>query len=549
MNLSAQEQQLKVVKRLIAVREARDNLLPFLQLTMPDDKDPEDASKSRYQITPQAILLCQIMEKVERGELKRVAVSIGPQFGKSQIISRATPAWSIGRNPYINQILGSYNQDFANEFGFEVRNIVQSQVYKQVFPEAALMKGGTAKDLLMTTVGGKSAFVGVGGSGTGKPADRFTVDDPYRNAEDAGSESFREKVWQWFNGVVFSRCHDGTAIVIVHTRWNLDDLIGRLCDPQHPERKGRYKGLEKRWTYFNLPAVVDDPKLADALGLKLEVPSLELFPTPGDYEAVIEQFGRKPMSALWPGRKSLPLLAEAKQSDAYTFNALYMGHPAPDDGDYFRKENLVEYEREELPKDLRMYGASDHAVSSKQRRDYSVIGCVGVDPHDHIWVMPDVVWQRMPTDRMVEELIAQFRIHKPGLWWMEDELISKSFGPFLFKRMAEERVFTTSVAPVRPGKDKETRGRAIQGRSAMKMVHFPKFAPWWPAARGQLLTFPHGANDDFVDWLSLIGLGLTTLLKAAHPEAQQKIPSGSINWLLRNARQRAEAAERKERVW
>lgn len=549
MTNDPQSQQLKVVNRLIAAKEAHDHLLPFLKLTMPDDKDPEDAAKSRYQVTPQSLLLCEIMEKVERGELKRVAVSIGPQFGKSQIISRAAPAWSVGRNPHLNQILGSYNQDFANEFGFEVRNIMESPVYKQVFPEAGLMKGGAAKDLLMTTKGGKSAFVGVGGSGTGKPADRFTVDDPYRNAEDAGSESFREKVWQWFNGVVFSRCHDGTAIVIVHTRWNLDDLIGRLCDPQHPERKGRYKGLEDRWTYFNLPAVVDDPGLAKALGLTLREPARDQFSSDTDFKAVVEQFGTKPMSALWPGRKSLPLLAEAKQSDAYTFNSLYMGHPAPDDGDYFKKEHLVEYERNELPANLRIYGASDHAVSSKQRRDYSVLGCVGVDEFDDIWVLPDLVWQRMQTDKTVEELISQFKIRKPGIWWMEDELISKSFGPFLLKRMREEQTYTTALVPVRPGKDKETRARAMQGRMAMKKVHFPKFAHWWPAARGQILTFPHGANDDFVDWLSLIGLGMTTQIRAEHHEEKKKVPSGSINWMLRSSKLRAAQEQRKAQVW
>jgi hypothetical protein len=361
-------QQLKVVNRLIAVREARDDLISYLRLTMPDSDDPDDVNKSRFIVTPQAKLLCEVMEKVEHGKLKRVCVSIGPQMGKSQIISRGAPAGSIGRRPTLNQILGSYNQDFANEFGFEVRNLIESNTHAQVFPEAQLMKGGKAKDLLMTTAGGKSAFVGVGGSGTGKPADRFVVDDPYRNAEDANSEVFREQVWRWFNGVVFSRCHDGSAIVIVHTRWHQDDLIGRLCDPTHPERLGRFKGLERGWTYINLPAVVDDPKLAAALGLTLEVQT---------NPEVVEQFGTKPISALWPGRKSLPLMAEAKRMDPYTFNSLYMGSPAPDDGDYFKKEQLVEYDVHDLPTNLRKYGASDHAVSAKARRDYTVIGCVG----------------------------------------------------------------------------------------------------------------------------------------------------------------------------
>jgi predicted phage terminase large subunit-like protein len=537
---TTEDKQLRVINRLIAAREAKDDLLKFLQLTMPDANDPDDATKSLYQVTPQARLLTEIMHKVDRGELKRVAVSIGPQFGKSRIISVAGPAWAIGRNPRFHQILGSYNNDFASEWGFEVRNIVESATFKQVFPDATLLKGGKAKDLLVTTEGGKSAFIGVGGSGSGKPADRFVVDDPYRNAEDANSEVYREQVWRWFNGVVFARCHDATAIVILHTRWHQDDLIGRLCDPTHPERQGRFKGLEKRWTYINLPAVVDDPKLAQALGLTLSVQT---------DKDVIEQFGTKPMSALWPGRKSLPLLAEAKHSDPYTFNSLYMGSPAPDDGDYFKKEQLLEYMPEDLPRVLRKYGASDHAVSTKQRRDFTVIGCVGIDEHDDVWVLPDLVWERMETDRTVEELIQKFRDHTPQLWWMEDEMISKSFGPFLFKRMQEEKVYTTAIDPIRPAKDLRTRARSAQGRMQMRKVHFPKFAPWWPKARGQMLIFDSGANDDFVAWLALIGLGLTKELRPPAEKPAERKPSGSLGWMLKNSMLRAQGEQRKKAVW
>jgi predicted phage terminase large subunit-like protein len=530
------EQQLKAVNRLIAAAEARDSLLAYLKLTMPDPEDIEDAKRTRYIVTPQARLLCEVMEKVERGELKRAAVSIGPQMGKSQVISRAAPAWMAGRNPYDDMILGSYNQDFANEFGFEVRNLMTSSAHRQVFPDSELMKGGGSKDLLVTQQGGKLAFVGVGGSGTGKAAARFIVDDPVRNSEDANSQTFRDRVWNWFNGVVFSRTTDKTAIVIVHTRWHQDDLIGRLCDPSHPERDGLYKGLSKRWTYINIPAVIEDPALAQALGLTLSVP------TDPD---VIEQFGKKPMSALWPGRKSLPLLAEAKQSDPRTFGALYMGKPAPDEGEYFKADYLVEYDRKDLPKNLRKYGASDHATTKKQRRDSTVIGTIGVDEDGDIWVLPDLVWKRIETDQTVEELLTQFQVHRPALWWLENELISRSFGPFLRKRMNEEKVYVT-LDPITPGQDLEQRARAIQGRMAMQRVHFPKFAPWWQSARTQILTFPYATHDDFVAWLALIGLGLTKLQGAGKPKDKKDTEpaTGSIMWILRRG---LETMKKKER--
>jgi len=531
--LRDKERLIRLKKRELALLEGRESLLRYCELQLPDPSDPENPDLSRFEATPQAIVLCQIMEKVERGELKRVAVSIGPQLGKSEIISRRFPAWCAGRNPYRNMILGTYNQTFAEEFGADVRRSIESPLHQAVFPDHRLVKG--ALDLLITTKGGKTAFVGVGGSGTGKPADFFVVDDPIRSDDDAQSQLYRDRIWKWFNSVVFTRLHSKSSVVVVHTRWHEDDLIGRLCDPNHPERNKEYKGIADNWTYINLPAVVEDPELAERLGLKLEVPT---------DPRVIEQFGAKPMSALWPERKGLEFLAEAKRMDPRTFQALYMGSPTREDGEYFKSDWIVEYDQEELPDNLVIYGASDHAVSTKQSNDYTVLGCVGVDAHDNIWILPDLVWDRMQTDRTVEELLTQFKVHQPQLWWMESENISKAFGPFLHKRMIDERIYVT-IDPVTVSKDKATRARAIQGRMSMKKVRFPRFAPWYQDARKQLLRFPHGANDDFVDWLAHIGQGLLKI-RSAHPMAanENRPRTGSIEWIMQSALKRARQEQR-----
>lgn len=529
------KEQRDAAARLLAYGEARDSLLEYIKLQMPDT-DSDDPLATRYMTTPQARLLCEIMEKVERGEMLRVAVSIGPQMGKSEIITRSAPAWIAGRDPRRNIIVGTYNQSFAEEFGEEVRQRIQSPAHQAIFPQHRLRKGAT--DLLITTSrpGGKTAFVGVGGSGSGKAAGFFFVDDPIRNAEDADSKSYRDKVWKWFTGVVFARTKRNTAIVIVHTRWNTDDPIGRLCDPDHPERNGEYAGIADGWTYINLPAVIQDPDLAKALGLTLQPP---------EDPKIIRAFGTRPMAALWEEEKPLSLLAEAKILDPRTFDALYMGKPTPDEGDYFKRDWLVEYRSmDQLPKRLRHYGASDHAVSVKQDRDFNVIGSVGVDEDDDIWIMPDLVWERMQADRIVEELLRQFRTYTPDLWWLEDEMISKSFGPFLKKRMMETKTYVT-LDPVTVSKDMRTRARAIQARMAQKKVHFPAFAPWWPAAKAQILQFDHGAHDDFVSFLSLIGQGLTKEWKPGREmAANDDVKVGSMAWILRQSNARARTAKR-----
>jgi predicted phage terminase large subunit-like protein len=540
--VSADKQELlRATKRLIAVREAKDDLLAFMRLTMPDPEDIDDPAKSLYQVTPQARLLCEILHKIDRREIltktgaRNFALSIAPQTGKSQIISRAFPAWQIGRNPRINMILGSYNQDMANGFGDDVRAIVESPMFRQVFPECELRTGGKAKDMLITAAGGKAAFVGVGGSGTGKPADIFVVDDPIKSDEEAQSDIYRQRLWNWFTRVASTRIHNDSAMVVVHTRWNSDDLIGRLCDPDHPDRDKEYAGIADDWMSINIPAVIADPDLAKALGLTLETPKNDL---------VRAQFGDKPLVALWEDRHSLERLARAKRLDKRGFSSLYMGQPSPEDGDYFRASDMVEYDREELPNNLRTYGASDHAVSTKQDRDFTVMGCVGIDENDDIWVLPTLVWDRFATDRAVDELLIQFKNHKPMLWWMESENISKSFGPFLLKRMREERVYT-AIDHITPSKDKALRARAIQGRMRMGKVRFPRFAPWWQQARGEMLRFPTGAHDDFVDWLAYIGLGLMKEIRApVERHVEEGPPVGSIEWILQSSKKRASAEKR-----
>lgn len=552
MNDAQNQFRLKAVRRLQAIEAAKHSLAEYTRLCHPHPDDPDDVTKSLYEVTPQAKLLCEIIEKLDARTLKlpngrpcqRVAVSIGPQMGKSELISRKGPAWLSGRNPRSNMILGSYNQDMANGFGDDVRASVISNAHRQVFPDFSLRKGGAAKDQLITEEGGKLAFVGVGGSGTGKPANGFVVDDPIKSDEEAQSEVYRDRVWNWFTRVANTRINKRSWILVTHTRWSEDDLIGRVCDPDHPERFKKYDGIAEEWLYINLPAVVTDPRLAAALELTLK-PPVEWVTDPHDLDLVLKQFGEKPMAALWDDRFDLPFLAKQKRLDKRGFEALRMGKPSPDDGDYFTSDMLVEYHHEsDLPKRLNIYGASDHAVSEGQANDYTVMGCVGVDEKDDIWVLPDIVWDRMQTTETVEQLIDIFKKRRPLLWWMENEVISKSFGPFLYREMHASRVYIP-IDAVTPSKDKKVRARAIQGRMGMRKVHFPAFAHWWPQAKAQLLKFPYGTHDDFVDFLSHIGLGLlkeSPAAKEAEPEKVVRV--GSLQWILAEAQRNA----RKEKI-
>lgn len=492
----------KAAKRLLAVMDARDNLLAFTRLMMPDPNDPDDTDLSRYDVQHFHKLLAEAMEAVERGEVLRIIITMPPRHGKTQLASHSFGAWYMGRNPYNSIITASYNEVLAAEAGNKVREYILSPMFAQIFPDCHLRKGSKAVDRLQTVEGGTAFFTGVGGTIAGRGGDILIIDDPIKNSEAADSPTQREKQWQWFTQDMMSRLMtDMGAVIIIMTRWHEDDIVGRLTDPRNP----CYKAEEAaHWKVLHLTALAEanDP------------------------------LGRQRGEALWEKRQGQKRLQAMQRMNPRGFNANYQGRPSPEDGVFFQRDWLKGYALKDLPQDLRMYCASDHAVGQKQENDKTCLMAAGVDVNDHIWIMPDIFWERAGTEIVVERMVDMMALHKPLVWWGENDHIMKSIGPFLFKRMQERQVYC-SVEKVSAAKDKRTRAQAIKGRMAMGMVHFPTFAPWWADAMDELLKFDRGRHDDFVDPLAHIGRELGRMVRAQRrPDAERPEPKpGTIGWI------------------
>lgn len=493
-------------KRMLAVHKARDELLAFTKLMMPDPDRPDDPDFSRYQVMHFHRLLSEAVEAVERGEIPRLIITVPPRHGKTQLANHAFTAWYMGRNPYNSVMTASYNATLAEDAGSKVREYMLSPMYAQIFPNCHLRKGSKAVDRLQTEEGGTAFFMGVGGTVAGRGGDVLIIDDPIKGAEEADSALLREKQWTWFTQDMMSRLMtDMGAVIIIMTRWHEDDIVGRLTDPKNP----KYNAEEaKNWHVLHLTG------LAEAN----------------------DNLGRKVGEALWPERHSAKRLQAMKRMNPRGFNANYQGRPTPEDGEFFKRswiEAGAYHNINQLPENLRIYAASDHAVGQKQENDRTCLMVVGVDERDHIWILPDIFWERAGTDVIVEKMIDMMDLHKPLTWWGENDHIIKSIGPFLMKRMQERGVYC-SVEPVSPaGQDKRRRAQAIKGRMSMGMVHFPVFASWWGDAMDELLKFDKGRHDDFIDPLAHIGRQLGTIVKAdktPDPAAREPKP-GTFAWI------------------
>lgn len=515
--LAAIQQQIALLERQQKILEAREKLLPFTQFTMPDPEDPGDISKSTYQPARFHQKVAEALEAVERGEITQLIFCMPPRHGKTEIATKRLAAWYMGRHPDHNVAVAAYSDTLATEFGGDVRAIINTPQYKQVFPSFKLRRGGNAKDNLETDKGGRAIFVGRGGALTGRGAHCLLIDDLYKDHEEARSQAIRDQAWNWFTKVAMTRRMGKRLVIITMTRWHSDDIIGRLTDPENP----CYNAIEaKKWKIIRLPAVAeeDDP------------------------------LGRAEGEALWPERYDLDFLQSQQRLDPLGFAALYQQRPTVADGVLFRRENIQRYHLKDLPENLRYYCSSDHAVGTKQRNDPSCFGKAGVDQQDNLY-LTELFWKRVPSDQAVEAMLAMAggsAATRPLLWFAEKGHISQSIGPFLRKRMLETDTFL-NIREITPVGDKEQRAQSIAARVAIGKVFIPH-GPIWDKAVEEMLAFPNGTHDDFVDMLSLFGLALQSQVKASAPPKTPTQPKfGTLAWVKhterwQNQQQAAKAA-------
>lgn len=347
------------------------------------------------------------------------------------------------------------------------------------------------------------------------------IDDPIKNAEEAGSQTTRDKVWEAFQSDLKTRLMPGGRMCIMHTRWHPDDLIGRLTDPENDY----YDEQEAaKWHVIKLPALLTDPNTG-------EKEAIPLWP---EMEVDGRLFG-------W----NRDYFLDIKRQNARTYWALYQQEPTVEDGDYFKREWFKFYTEAEKPKNLKIYAASDHAISSKQGSDYTVIAVVGIDDEDNIYVL-DIDQRRMDAEAQVDSMLLAMKRWKPITWFAEKGHITQSIGPFLRKRMLETKTYI-NVQEMTPVKDKVTRSQSLRGRMSMGKVFFPKSAHWFRDVESEFLKFPNSSHDDIVDALSWVGIGLGQFVGPSVVKPNVLHPkTGTLAWVKWSSDQERKYQERQK---
>ena len=189
-------------------------------------------------------LVIEHLEALERREIRNLAVFMPPRHSKTYHCSERFPAWCLGRNPKQHCLVVGYNQDLANVVSRRIRDIVGDERYP--FPGVSIRDDSRAVEQWTLNKGGGLIAAGIGGSITGKGAHLLVLDDVIKSREDIDSLEKRDKMFEWFAEVAFTRLMPGGACLYVTTRWSDDDLAARVI------------ASSDEWTVLRLPAIAEE---------------------------------------------------------------------------------------------------------------------------------------------------------------------------------------------------------------------------------------------------------------------------------------------------
>jgi predicted phage terminase large subunit-like protein len=457
MNLQAlPEEALKEIlalteakKRFDIQEKAQDHFMPFAHHVYPNFIEG-----SHHRV------IAEKLERVARGELKRLIINMPPRHSKSEFASYLMPAWFLGRNPKLKIIQATHNTELAVRFGRKVRDLLDDPQYHDIFPHTRLKEDNKGAGKWQTSEGGEYFAAGVGAAVTGRGADLFVIDDPH-SEQDAMSESAFDNAYEWYTSGPRQRLQPGGSIIIVMTRWGKKDLTGRLLANQGSD------------TFADQCEVVEFPAIL-----------------PSD-------------NALWPEFWDKDALLGIKASlPVAKWNAQWQQNPTASESAIIKREWWQEWEEEKIPPVKYILQSYDTAFSKKETADYSAITTWGVfTPEeggpDHIILM-DARRGRWNFPELKEVAYKEHEYWEPDMVLVE----AKATGTPLIDELRLRGIPALGFAPGK-GRDKVTRMHMVAPLFEAGVVWAPIDKKFSDEVIEEVVSFPNGDHDDFCDSMTL----------------------------------------------
>ena len=396
--------------------------------------------------------LASALERVERGECKRLMVFMPPRHGKSECVTVRYPVWRLIGRPDLRVIVGAYNHELAIEFSGKARNLAD---------ECGLLgPGSKASHDWRTTAGGGVRAVGVGSGVTGRGGNLIIIDDPVKSREEAESEAYRRRVWNWYKDDLYTRLEPNGAMILIQTRWHDADLAGRLLSEA--------KNGGEAWDVVSLPALADDN----------------------------DPLGRAPGAALCPERFDEAALARIRGvMGTYSFEALYQQRPRPAEGALFKRPWFKVVDA--APDGLSWVRYWDLAASTRESADFTASAALAMGEDGTLYIR-DMIRGRWEWPDAYAVIVRTMQSEPNTRHGIEKALQGLAAVQELRR---DGRVAHVPFEGVDVDKDKFSRALAWAGRAEGGKVALVQ-GEWINAFLDEVTAFPLGAHDDQVDTIS-----------------------------------------------
>ena len=400
-------------------------------------------------------LIADKMTEVAQGKCKRLIVNMPPRHTKSEFASVYFPSWMMGLKPDMKIMQTTHTADLSIRFGRKVRNLMDTQEYRDMFENVSLAADSKSAGRWETSQGGEYFAAGVGGAITGRGADLLIIDDPH-SEQDALSPGAMEGAYEWYTSGPRQRLQPGGAIVIVMTRWSTIDLTGKLLNRQVEDHADN-------WEIIELPAIFEDSG-----------------------------------NVLWPEFWKKEELESVKASiPVMKWNAQYQQNPTSEEGAIIKREWWNMWTRDEPPACHYVIQSYDTAFSKKESADYSAITTWGVfNPGDGMadaLILLNADRGRWDFPELKAVAHEAYREYKPDMVLIE----AQSSGTPLTQELRMMGIPVVNYRPSR-GNDKMTRVHSASPVFESGLVWAPDHL-FAEDVIEECASFPFGEHDDYVD--------------------------------------------------
>ena len=383
------------------------------------------------------------LDGIINGSIKRLALFMPPRHGKTEMVTIRFLSWFLEQDPSQRLILGAHTQTLADKFSRKVRRISKERI--------KLNTERKAVSDWETEAGGGLRAVGVGAGIAGMGGNGVLIDDPVKNREEASSEVYRNKTYDWYTDDLFTRLEPNAWIILIMTRWHEDDLAGRILASDQADK----------WTVINLPAFAEDN----------------------------DPLGRQIGQSLCPARFNEEQLQIIQDQLKEGFLSLYQQRPSAVEGEIFKRYWWGYYSVS--PYFEKIIHSWDTAFKKGALNDYSVCTIWGVAKNGYYLIHRWKEKVEFPELKKVVMMLAQQ--FPPDQILIED----KASGQSLMQELERETVLP--IKAIKVDVDKVARANASTPIIEAGKVFLPEGVPWLNDFLNNLSSFPNAPHDDDVD--------------------------------------------------